>query len=109
MATDPNMQATLMSVVHLELWQVGERNMAVICQFLAHFDMLNLSSLSINPCDWKIEAHADLYKSLVRGLFLIYLVVSRCLHRGINFLAPVPFWYTSTQACPRVRVFMSNL
>jgi hypothetical protein len=94
-ATDPNKRATLTSVVHLELWRVGERNVAAICQFLAHFDMPNLSSLSINPCDEKIEVHADLYESLVRGLFPIYLIVSRCLHRGINFLASVPFWYTS--------------
>ena len=91
MATDPNMRDTLTSVVHLALWQVGESNVAAICQFLAHFDMPNLSSLSINPCNQKIEAHVDLYKSLVRGLFPIYLVVSRCLHRGINFLASVPF------------------
>ena len=94
MATDPNVRATLTLVVHLELWQVGERNVAAICRFLAHFDMPNLSSLSINPRDRKVEAHADLYESLVRGLFPIYLVVSRCIHRGINFLASVPLWYT---------------
>jgi hypothetical protein len=67
MATDPNMRATLTSVVHLELWRVGERNVAAICQLLAHFDMPNLGSLSINPHDRKVEAHADLYESLVRG------------------------------------------
>jgi hypothetical protein len=90
MTTDPNMRATLTSVVHLGLRQVRGGNVAAINQFLAHFDMPNLNSLSIVDLT-DLETNGDLYESLVGGLFPIYLVVSRRLHRGINFLASVSF------------------
>jgi hypothetical protein len=96
--TDPNIRTTLTSLVDLRLKQVGEKSVAAINQFLAHFDMPNLNSLNIdNLSNLSVEMHGDLYESLVRSLFPIYLVVSRRLHRGINFLASVSFRYTQAQ------------
>ena len=92
MTTEPNMQTTLTSVVHLELRHVRGGNVATINQFLAHFDMPNLNSLRlVSLPDLNLEMHGDLYESLVRSVFPIYLVVSRRLHRGIDFLASVSF------------------
>jgi hypothetical protein len=68
--TPLNVHAVLMSLVHLELREVREENVAYIRQFLGHFDIPNLDSLTIHPYPSNaIIPGADLYGSLVRSRF----------------------------------------